>query len=271
MSLKKPSQANRLNHNYMDDKKIKIATWNINGLRSGFEKFKEFLLTEQPDIICLQEIKVDDARLPVSYKNLLGYRSYWCHAQKPGYSGVAVYSKIEPDKISLGVGIEKFDREGRAISLKFKDFTLVNLYFPHSGRTLERLDYKTDFNEAITDFAAKLKNQKTVLTGDFNVAHDEIDLARPKDNKKNAGFTPIERKWFDDLVKGGWSDIYRDLYPDKKEYTWWSQRQGVRARNIGWRIDYFLLSPKMQKHADDCTIKTGVYGSDHAPVLLYLK
>lgn len=250
---------------------IKIATWNINGLRSGFDKFKDFLEIEKPDIVCLQEIKVDDARLPAQYKDIFGYRSYWFHAEKPGYSGVAIYSKIEPNNTKTGTGELKFDREGRVIKLDFDGFTLVNFYFPHSGRKLERLDFKLDFDRDAEKFISDIKGKNLILTGDFNVAHEEIDLARPKDNMKNAGFTEAERRWFDSFLSRGWIDAYRYLYPDKREYTWWSQRQGVRERNIGWRIDYFLLENKMKNMIKDCRIETGVCGSDHAPVVLEMK
>jgi len=247
---------------------MKIVTWNINGLRSGWEKFIEFLHSENPDIVCLQEIKVDDSRLPGDFIEFEGYQSFWNHAQKPGYSGVAVYSKIAPERVSTGMKIDQFDREGRVMTLNFDNFELVNFYFPHSGRSLERLEFKLAFNKAVSKFLSKTDRSKTILCGDFNVAHQEIDLARPKDNMKNAGFTEGERKWFDLLLENDWIDAYRYLYPDKAEYTWWSQRQGVRQRNIGWRIDYFLLSPKMKKRLKDCRIETGIFGSDHAPVVL---
>lgn len=247
---------------------MKIVTWNINGLRSGWEKFVEFLYSENPDIICLQEIKVDDSRLPENFKEFRNYKSFWNHAQKPGYSGVAVYSKIAPEKIDIGIKVERFDREGRAITLNFENFSLINFYFPHSGRSLERLKFKLEFNEAVARFISRIDQSRVILCGDFNVAHQEIDIARPKDNVKNAGFTPDERNWFDVFLRGGWTDAYRFLYPGKQEYTWWSQRRGVRERNIGWRIDYFLLSSEMKMRLKDCRIETGVYGSDHAPVVL---
>lgn len=247
---------------------MKIVTWNINGIRSGWDKFREFLRSENPDIICLQEIKVDDGRLPEDFKTFENYKSFWNHARKPGYSGVAVYSKIIPETLSTGMKIDQFDREGRAITLKFGDFELVNFYFPHSGRSLERLEFKLAFDKAVLNFLSETDRSRTVLCGDFNVAHQEIDLARPKDNMKNAGFTQSEREWFDLLLGKGWTDAYRYLYPEKVQYTWWSQRQGVRQRNVGWRIDYFLLSTEMKKRLKDCRIETGVLGSDHAPVIL---
>lgn len=250
---------------------MKIVTWNINGIRSGWERLLELIESENPDIICLQEIKIDDTRLTAEHKNIKGYESYWFHAEKAGYSGTAIFSKIKADEIILGMGIDKFDREGRTVTLKIKDFSLVNFYFPHSGRSLERLPFKLEFNVAARDFVSKLNSKKVALCGDFNVAHTEIDLARPKDNVKNAGFTPIEREWFDELLKDGWCDVFRDLYPTKQEYTWWSQRSGARLRNIGWRIDYFLVNQDMKKTIKDCRIKREAMGSDHAPVILTLK
>lgn len=247
---------------------MKLVTWNINGLRSGWEKFTQFLESEQPDIVALQEIKVDDARLPDEYKSILGYKSYWFHAQKPGYSGVAVYSKIVPKKITLGLGEEEFDREGRVIILDFDNFTFVNFYFPHSGRELERLDFKMRFNKVVERYVKKVSEESVILCGDFNVAREEIDLARPKDNAKNAGFTEIERNWIRGFLGSKWIDAFRYLHPDTREYTWWSQRQGVRAKNIGWRIDYFFLSEGMKSMIRGCKIDGGVYGSDHAPVIL---
>jgi exodeoxyribonuclease-3 len=249
---------------------MKIATWNINGLRSAEEKMLEFLKIEKPDILCLQEIKVDDSRLPENLKEPNGYRSYWFHALRPGYSGVAVYTKEEPIKVEKGLGIKEFDHEGRTIVLHFKKFALANFYFPHSRRSLERLDYKVKFNNAFLKFIKKQDLKKTVFCGDFNVAHEAIDLARPRDNVKNAGFTEIERGWMDRFLSTGLIDVYRKLYPEKQEYTWWTWRNNARERNIGWRIDYFLTSKNLLKKIKDCYIGTNVYGSDHVPVIMEL-
>lgn len=247
---------------------IKVVTWNINGLRSAWDDFVDFLETEKPDIVCLQEIKVDDLRLPEKYRKIGDYNSHWFHAQKPGYSGVAIYYKQAPNKILLGIGVEDIDREGRVITADFNHFKLVNIYFPNSGRDLSRLSFKLKFNSVIEKFLNKLKGDDVIACGDFNVAHREIDIARPKDNKKNAGFTEIERTWFDNFLKKGWVDTYRLLNPDKQEFSWWSNFYNARERNIGWRIDYHVVSPGMVKKLSKCEIKTSVMGSDHAPVIL---
>ncbi len=248
---------------------MKIVTWNINGLRSATNDLTDFLSTYDPDILCLQEIKVDDSRLPESLKNFDGYHSYWFHAQKPGYSGVAIYTKVKPKKVVCGMGDEAFDREGRTILAEFDDFTLVNFYLPHSGRELGRLDFKLQANEAMKKFIEKQKAD-VLVCGDLNVAHQEIDLARPKDNTKNAGFTPVEREFMDQLISLGWIDLFRALHPSAREYTWWSQRAGVRERNIGWRIDYFLAKKKLSQRVKDVKILSEVIGSDHCPVLIEL-
>lgn len=252
---------------------MKIITWNINGIRSGWKSFLDLIEAEKPEIIALQEIKVDESRLPESYREFGGYKSYWNHAEKPGYSGVAFYSKIPPLKVmsGFGRGFDKFDREGRVIGLDFGNFTLVNFYFPHTGRKLERLDFKLGFNAAVDEYVDTLVDKNVILCGDFNVAREEIDLSRPKDNMKNAGFTPGERAWADDLLDKGWTDAFRYLHPESKEYTWWSQRFGARERNIGWRIDYFLLSKKMKPRLKECKIEKEVLGSDHAPVVLEIE
>lgn len=247
-----------------------IATWNINGLRSASDKFFEFLKNYNPDIVCLQEIKVDDSRLPESLKEPNGYKSYWFHAKRPGYSGVAVYTRIKPERVEMGIGIQEFDSEGRAIILHFKRFDLANFYFPHSRRELERLDFKLKFNQSFFDFVKNMNLKKTVICGDFNVAHQEIDLARPKDNVKNAGFTLQERKWMNRFLGLGLIDAYRRLNPQKQEFTWWTWRNNARARNIGWRIDYFLTSSQTMKHVENCYIVSDVFGSDHVPVIIKL-
>lgn len=252
----------------MDRKTLKIVTWNINGLRSAWDKFVNFLNEESPDIVCLQEIKIDGERLVDKYKQFDVYDSAWFHAQKSGYSGVALYFREKPKKISYGIGDDKFDREGRVITAEFNSFLLVNIYFPHSGRDLQRLDYKMDFNRAINNYLSTLTNKKLVVCGDFNVAHREIDIARPKDNKKNAGFTQTEREWFDNFLQNGYLDVYRTLNPQKQEFSWWSNFYNARERNIGWRIDYFALKGFGKDQIISCEIKTKVLGSDHAPVVM---
>lgn len=248
-----------------------IATWNINGLRSGFEKFREFLESENPDIVCLQEIKIDDSKLTEEVKSPDGYNSFFNHAQKPGYSGVAIYTKIEPKRVSYGIGVKEFDSEGRVITAHFRDFILINFYFPHSSRDLRRLGYKIKFNQEFLKYISKFPKDKLILCGDFNVAHEDIDLARPKDNRKNAGFTEIEREWMDKFLSSGLIDVYRELYPQKQEFTWWANFAHARERNIGWRIDYFLVFKPVLENIVDCKILVQVLGSDHCPVIIDLK
>ncbi|OQA53110.1 MAG: Exodeoxyribonuclease [candidate division WS2 bacterium ADurb.Bin280] len=252
----------------MHRESVKIVTWNINGLRSGWDELVDFLNAEDPDIVCLQEIKIDKDRLADHHRSIRSYSSVWLHAQKSGYSGVAVYYKKRPEKIKYGIGIEKFDREGRVLTVDFGNFVLVNAYFPHSGRDLARIDFKMEFNDAIEDYLNGLTKNKIVFCGDFNVAHKEIDIARPKDNKKNAGFTQEERDWFDNFLQNGWTDVYRSLNPEKQEFSWWSNFYNARQRNIGWRIDYFATRGFEKRQMKNCEIKTKVMGSDHAPVIM---
>jgi len=250
---------------------MKIATWNINGLRSGFEKFNEFITAESPDIICLQEVKIADKDLSDSHKNIPGYYCYFAHAQKPGYSGVAIYSRIKPESVIYGLGKDEFDSEGRVILAKFKNFDLLNCYFPHSSRDLARLPYKVRFNEAFLNFIKGMECNRLIVCGDLNVAHQEIDLARPKDNRKNAGFTQIERGWMDKIIASGLIDVYRKMYSEKIEYTWWANFFHARERNIGWRIDYFLVCKELFKKIRDCQIEKKYFGSDHCPVILEIE
>lgn len=229
---------------------------------------REFLQKNDIDVLCLQEVKSNAAGLAPDLKYLDGFESHFYFAESPGYSGVALYSRGKPIEVIRGIGIEEFDREGRVILSKYKNFNLINFYFPHSRRGLERLDFKLKFNEAFLEFVKQFDKKRLICCGDFNVAHNDIDLARPKDNRKNAGFTEVEREWMDRFLDLGLIDVYRKLYPEKQEFTWWSQRAGVRARNIGWRIDYFLAFPEMFERVKDCRIMTEVYGSDHCPVIL---
>jgi exodeoxyribonuclease-3 len=248
---------------------MRIATWNINGLRSAQEQVVSFLESEKIDILCLQEIKVDEKRLSDDIRNFDGYQSYWFHAEKPGYSGVAVYTKLKPKKIEYGMDNKEFDREGRTLILHFNDFVLANFYFPHSGRELKRLNYKLKMNEYFLKYLDKL-GKKVLICGDLNVAHQEIDLARPRDNIKNAGFTEPEREFMDKALSLGLIDIYRSFNPEAREYTWWSQRFGARERNIGWRIDYFLCYKNFLKRIKSIKIAKHILGSDHCPVIIDL-
>lgn len=244
--------------------KLKIYSWNVNGIRAAVKNgFAEWLKDEKPDIVCLQEIKInDEARAKVQF-DFAGYSEYWHSAERPGYSGTAILTKVEPISIDRG----SWDNEGRVLTLEFEKFYLVNTYFPNSNHELSRLGFKEEFNKTWLDYVKKLEKKKPVVTcGDFNVAHQEIDLARPKDNVGDAGFTAEERGWMDKFIKNNLIDTYRLIHDNKVQYSWWSYRAGARIRNIGWRIDYFLVSEKLKKNIKDAFINDTILGSDHCPV-----
>ncbi len=230
----------------------------------------DFLSKQKPDILCVQEIKISDSAREQTEFDFAGYEEYWNSARRPGYSGTAILIKSGQSiflDIKNGFGIEKFDIEGRVQTLETKDFYLLNVYFPNSNHELSRLGYKIEFNEALLKYAKKLERKKPVIiTGDFNVAHQEIDLARPKENVGSPGFTPEERSSMDKFLAAGFVDTYRALNGDKIQYSWWSFRAGARARNVGWRIDYFCVSDKLKKHLKKAYILDEQTGSDHAPV-----
>ncbi len=250
---------------------MKLISWNVNGIRAVAKKgFSDWLKSARPDLLGLQEIKIsDEARLKETF-DFEKYEEYWHPAKRPGYSGTAILAKT-PVKVTNGFGPKEFDLEGRVQVADLPQFYFVNVYFPNANHELTRLGYKTDFNEALLKYLKKLEKTKpVVICGDFNVAHQEIDLARPKDNVGNPGFTAEERAWADKLEAAGFIDTYRYLHPKKIEYSWWSYRAGVRDRNVGWRIDYFWVSKKLAPKIKRAWIETEVYGSDHAPVGLDL-
>ncbi len=255
---------------------MKLITWNINGLRAVLKKgFLDFLKKEKPDVIGLQEIKISKAVRETLDFNFPGYIVYWNSALRPGYSGTLfLVKKSLAKKINYieGLGQEEFDSEGRVQTLEFPNFYLLNIYFPNANSELSRLNYKIRFNEQLLKFVKKLEKKKPVIiSGDFNVAHHEIDLARPKENEGVAGFTKEERAWLDKLEKHNFIDSFRFFHPNKIQYTWWSFRALARVRNVGWRIDYFWLSKNFSKHLKKSYILDKVLGSDHAPVVLELK
>ncbi|MCU0679302.1 MAG: exodeoxyribonuclease III [Planctomycetes bacterium] len=265
---------------------MKILSWNVNGIRAVIKKgFAEFLKKEKPDILCLQETKIAQKDIdkvkfsaqggPASGWDFAGYREYWHPAERPGYSGTAVLIKSEKLKVKSevkGIGEEKFDIEGRVQTMELDKFFLVNVYFPNANHELSRLDFKIKFNDRLLAYLKKLEKSKpVVICGDYNVAHEEIDLARPKDNVGNPGFTAEERAWMTKFLKAGFIDTFRHFYPQKQEYTWWSYRFFARAKNIGWRIDYFCVSVKMAKYVKDAFIYNKVMGSDHCPVGIEIK
>jgi exodeoxyribonuclease-3 len=250
---------------------MKLISWNINGIRAIAKKgLADFLLMHEPDILCLQEIKISESvRLKTEF-DFPAYTEYWFSALRPGYSGTAVLVKEGfKDLIAVknGIGLEKFDAEGRVQTLELKKYYLVNIYFPNSNHELSRLPYKLEFNAALLKYLKKLEKKKPVIvTGDYNVAHTEIDLARPKENEGSAGFTEEERAWFSQFICAGFIDTFRYLNGSKIQYTWWSFRAGARQRNVGWRIDYFCVSDKLKKQLKKAYILDKILGSDHAPI-----
>ena len=254
-------------------KQYRLVSWNVNGLRAVMKKgFFDWFDEAQWDCVGLQETKISAHQLTDEMTNRSGYHSHWSHAEKAGYSGTAVYSKEKPLEVSHGFGIEEFDSEGRIVTTRYKDFTLINIYYPNGQASPERLDYKMRFYDALLEFAEDLRKQgqKLVLCGDFNTAHKAIDLARPKPNERSSGFLPQERAWMDKFVAAGYIDTLREFNEEKAQYSWWSFRSNARARNVGWRIDYFFVSEELKENLVSAEILTEVLGSDHCPVSLTL-
>ena len=253
---------------------MEIVTFNVNGLRAILKKdFMNWFKIQNPDILCLQEIKSTKEQVKGDILETEDYNTYWNSAERPGYSGVITFSRESPIDIQFGLGIDRFDKEGRLIKTKFTDFTLINVYFPNGKMSAERLKFKLDYYDAFLEFSENLKKngEELIITGDFNTAHKEIDLANPKDNEKYSGFLPIEREWMDKFVSFGYIDTFRKFHPEGEQYTWWTYRFKARERNIGWRIDYFFLTEGLIDKVQDSIILKDVYGSDHAPILLRLK
>jgi exodeoxyribonuclease-3 len=255
---------------------MKIISWNVNGIRAVAKKgLAEFLKREQPDILCVQEVKISDAARLQTEFDFAGYTEHWNSAVRPGYSGTAMLVKEGAPKtlaVRNGLGIKKFDIEGRVQTWEGAEYFLVNVYFPNSNNELSRLDYKLEFNEALLKYVKKLEKKKPVIvTGDFNVAHEEIDLARPRENEGSAGFTLAERTWMTKFLAAGFTDTFRDMNGPKIQYSWWSFRSAARARNIGWRIDYFCVSAKLKRIVKKAYILDKITGSDHAPIGIELK
>lgn len=250
---------------------MKLISWNVNGIRSVLKKgFLDFVKKHKPDVLCLQETRAPGEAVDIA---LDGYLQYWHHAQRPGYSGTAVFSKIKPQSFSHGIGIPAHDKEGRVMTLEFDDYFLVNVYVPNSKRGLERLPYRSrEWDVDFLKYLKKIEKRKPVIfCGDMNVAHTEIDLANPQANVKNHGFTPEERAGFDNIVQAGFVDTFRVFEKGGGHYTWWSQMGNCRARNIGWRIDYFCISPALKKRLKNSYILKDVTGSDHCPVAVEIE
>jgi exodeoxyribonuclease-3 len=253
---------------------IKLASWNVNGIRAaGRIHFPEWFKEQKADVVCIQETKANPLQLTEDLLHPEGYHSYWHSAQKAGYSGVAIYSKKEPLSIQIGIGEPGVDAEGRVLIAEYPGFTLLNAYFPNSQRDHARLDYKLKFCGNILRFCEALKAQgkNVVICGDFNIAHREIDLTNPKTNRDNAGFLPEERAWMDEFLAQGYIDGFRHFVKDPGHYTWWSYRPGVRERNIGWRLDYFMVNHDFRDALKTASHQPHIKGSDHCPVLLTLK
>lgn len=249
-------------------KKLKLLSWNVNGIRAVYKKgFLDWFKKEDPDILCLQETKASEEQLVDDLKNPPGYYSYFSSAQKKGYSGVAVYTKEPPLKVEKGFGIERFDSEGRILTLHYEKFVLMNIYYPNGKASPERLQYKLDFYDAFLDFTEKLraKGKNLVICGDVNTAHKEIDLAHPKENETTSGFLPVEREWMDKFFGHGYVDTFRIFNNEPGQYTWWHVITRARERNVGWRIDYFFVDENFGKNVKSGFIMPEVMGSDHCP------
>jgi exodeoxyribonuclease-3 len=252
----------------------RITTWNVNGLRATFNKGAlDWLQSDPPEVLCLQEIKVRPDQLREEDLHFFdSYHSTWNPASRPGYSGVATFSRCEAREVVRGLGREDFDAEGRVIVHKFTDFILFNIYFPNGQRGHDRLDFKLGFYAYLLKILDEChrNGENVIVCGDFNTAHREIDLRNPKENKNTSGFLPEERAWIDEYLAHDLVDAYRRLYPDRVQYTWWTYITNARARNVGWRLDYFLLSEKLMSSVKDVIIHEELGGSDHCPVSLIL-
>ncbi|HOU45968.1 MAG TPA: exodeoxyribonuclease III [Candidatus Pacearchaeota archaeon] len=255
-------------------KEIKIISWNVNGLRAILKKgFLEWIQKENPDILCLQETKISAKDIFKELEKIKGYHHFFSCADKSGYSGVAIFSKIEPNQVIDGFGIKKYDKEGRMVIVRYSNFTLANVYFPNGKLSNQRLKYKMDFYSDFRKYinTLKLQGEKVIFCGDVNTAHKEIDLARPKENSEISGFLPKERKWIDDIINDGYLDSFRIFNKNSGQYTWWSQRTAARKRNVGWRIDYFFVDKRMKNKIEDSYILNDVMGSDHCPIAIKIK
>jgi exodeoxyribonuclease-3 len=253
---------------------IKILSWNVNGIRAMEKKgFFEWLQKESPDILCLQETKAHPEQLSEKIIKPDGFYSYWSAAEKKGYSGVAIYTKTQPKTVTEGLGIKEFDSEGRTLMADYGDFILFNIYYPNGGEGNKRVPFKMKFYDAFLVKVEKLRKQgkKIIITGDVNTAHTEIDLARPKENVKNTGFLPEEREWVSKFIKCGYVDTFRHFTKDGGHYTWWDYYTGARARDVGWRIDYFFVTENLLPKLTKAFILKEVMGSDHCPIGIQLK
>jgi exodeoxyribonuclease-3 len=253
---------------------LKIYSWNVNGLRAIMKKdFLNFVENDSPDILCIQETKLQEATLDDAARNIKGYHSYFSFAEKKGYSGVATYSKIEPISVSHGIGIEEFDSEGRILITEFEGFTLFNIYFPNGQSSEERLDYKMRFYDALLEYCNERvkEGKKLIICGDYNTAHTPMDIKNAKSNEKTSGFLLMEREWMDKFIANGYTDTFRHFNPETIKYSWWSYMFKSRERNTGWRIDYHFVSNNLLEEVKGADMLNEVFGSDHCPVSIVLK
>jgi exodeoxyribonuclease-3 len=253
---------------------LNLISWNVNGIRAIHRKgFIDWLVKEDADIVSVQETKAQTDQLPRKLINIPNYTSYFNSAERKGYSGVASYCKIKPNQVINGMGIERFDVEGRLLRLDYDDFTLLNIYYPNGGSGEERLQYKLDFYDEFLDYTNNLVDEghNLVICGDLNTAHKPIDLARPKQNEETSGFLPVERKWVTKFLDNGYIDTFRMFNQEPDNYTWWSYRTKARGRNVGWRLDYFFVNDEFKSNVKDSYILSDVMGSDHCPIGLKIK
>jgi len=253
---------------------MKLLSWNVNGIRAADKKgLFNWFIKYSPDILCLQEIKAIPEQIPPYLRNTPGYHVFWNPAERKGYSGVVTYTKTRPLSVKTGFGIDKFDNEGRILIAEYPSFTLFNIYFPTGKQGQERLDYKLKFYDTFLAYAdnLKAKGKNIVVCGDFNTAHKEIDLARPKENEKISGFLPIERAWIDTFIDHGYADTFRYFNKEPNQYSWWDMKTNARERNVGWRIDYFFVNKELMPKVKNAFILQGILGSDHCPVGIEIK
>lgn len=254
---------------------MRIISWNVNGIRANFKKgaFAE-IFKLNPDILCLQETKAEPSQLTPEILSPAGYTSYFSSSKiKKGYSGVAIYTKEIPEKVTYGIDMPGDDDEGRTVTAHYKDFVLINCYFPNGGGAPERLTYKLEFYDAFLKYTNKLRKagKRIIFTGDVNVAHTKIDIARPKENEHHVGFLPEEREWVDEVIADGYVDVFRNFNPNKKDvYTYWDQKSAARGRNVGWRIDYFFASASILSKIKSFKTHADIFGSDHCPISIEL-
>jgi exodeoxyribonuclease-3 len=258
-------------------KRIKLVSWNVNGLRAVIKKdFFSSFDRLNADVFAIQETKIQENQLTAEMKGIADYESYWSHATvKKGYSGVGTFTRINPSRVNTSLASDRFDQEGRLVELDFDDFIFFNVYFPNGQMSDERLQYKLDFYETFFEYIGSYKEQgrSLIITGDYNTAHNEIDLKNPKANENTSGFLRIERDWLDRIVQNGYVDTFRHFFPDTEKYSWWTYRFKARERNIGWRIDYFFVTLDIIKKGwiKEAFIDNDIFGSDHCPIGLVLE